>query len=153
MTSLLVLHEYDRYVSLLDAQLATPSDETSETGGAVEVRFQMTQTTCPRTAWVWCKSQYEAAKILSAEAKPSARVRNAVHRMAYEGDWSRARRRDKWVVRVANDSRPPARRGWAVVRKHAKQLPLLEFWLKETYKPTSIGHKRRREEYEKDMGQ
>ena len=139
--------EYTRYTSLLDEQLTNPETDASINGGAVDVRFvtdDMVTEDMPRTGWLWCKSQYVAARIVFGDTDQKSRSR--IHRLVYEGDY-RNLRVNQWIVRPSFKG-PPAYRGWALLRRYVNIMRIYEYWVKETYKPTAVGHKRRRDDFE-----
>lgn len=113
----------------------------------MEVRFASIDQ--PPTAWIWCQSQYAAAKLIYRDTGKGSRSR--VHRLVYEGDFTRMRRKNQWIARPAMDPRPPMERGWALVRRAIKTQQVYDFWMGEIYKPTSLAHKRRRDEFETDF--
>ena len=141
----------ERYRALVVAQRKHPT-RTYSKSAPVELRFVLPQNKAKSEpeAWIWCASQYEAAKL--AFGTPSAKHRNRIHTRLYEGDWSRARRGAyDWVVRRAEDDRPPGLRGWHLVRSFVHTKRIGEYWLAQTYNPTSFAHKRRRAEFEAEF--
>jgi len=136
--------EYARYVSMLEAQLRRPATEASTRTLPVEIRFITYD--MPRTGWVWCRSQYEAARAIHGDTGKTARAR--LHRRLYEGDF-RLCRIDEWIVRPSLDYRPPSERGWALLRRAVHTCRVYDYWARQTYCPTAVSHKRRRDEYER----
>ena len=137
--------EYLRYASHLDAQLARPDTDESNTGGAVEVRFVTDDESMPRTGWIWCKSRYAAAKLVYGNTENKSQ--SCIERLEHDGS-NRNLRVNQWIVRRARNSTPPAHRGWALFRNYVHAMRIYVFWAKQTYKPTAKAHKRRRNEFE-----
>lgn len=135
--------EYTRYASLLDKQLADPEADTSSFGGEVDVRFVVDG--AKRSGWIWCRSQYAAAKIVYGDTDKKSRAR--ISRLVYEGG-RRDLRVNQWIVRRSSNPIPPAHRGWALLRKYVNIMRIYEYWARETYKPTAVGQKRRRDDFE-----
>ena len=136
--------EYKRYTALLEQQISNSSSENVTTGAPVDVRF-VTDEDMPRTGWIWCKSQYAAAKIVYETTDQKSRGR--IQRLLYDGDY-RDYRVDQWIVRPSRHYDPPACRGWSRFRRGVRTMQIYEYWAKQTYKPTAVGDKRRREEFE-----
>lgn len=137
--------EYLRYAFHLDAQLARPETDESSKGGAMEARFVTYDESMPRIGWIWCKSRYAAAKLVCGNTEKKSQSR--IERLEHDGS-NRDLRVNQWIVRRARNSIPPAHRGWALFRKYVHVMCIYDFWAKQTYKPTSKAHKRRRDEFE-----
>jgi hypothetical protein len=137
-----ITSENAKYLELLHMQIHEPQTEVSNTGGAVEVRFVMDKG--GRSAWIWCKSQYVAAKILFGNTDKKSRSR--VQRLVYEGDY-RDFRINQWIVRPSMQSFAPAHRGWPLLRRAVRTFAVYKYWAHETMKPTSQAQARREQDF------